>query len=245
MSFLSSLIMCVIVLGCSSWSREQKVVDRAIEAHGGKQYREVQISFDFRDKHYIILKTADRFEYTREFKDSTGLVLDVLNNKGFTRTINGEEISLTDEWRKAYSNSVNSVAYFMFLPYGLNDPAVIKEWKGETEIDGQAYDVLKVSFLEEGGGEDFEDEFIYWFNRESGLMDYLAYSYHTDGGGVRFRKAINSRIVNGIRIQDYENYKPKDKEVPLDAMEELFKHNALELLSEIINENVQVKFQDQ
>src|SRR5690606_8859422 len=174
MSFLSSLIMCVIVLGCSSWSREQKVVDRAIEAHGGKQYREVQISFDFRDKHYTILKTADRFEYTREFKDSTGLVLDVLNNKGFTRTINGEEISLTDEWRKAYSNIINSVAYFIYLQYSMYDQAVVKEWREYGDIAGQAYDVLKVSYLEDGGGEHSEVNFIYWFNREIGLMEYLA-----------------------------------------------------------------------
>ena len=191
-----------LLLGCSSWSKEQQIIDRAIEAHGGKLYEKSRISFDFRDRHYRILKTPARFEYSREFTDSTGLVLDVLNNEGFVRTINGKEVSVTEERQQAYSNSLNSVAYFAFLPYGLNDPAARKEWKGETELDGHTYDIIKVTFDEEGGGEDFEDEFLYWINREDSRMDYLAYNYHTEGGGLRFRKAVNPRTISGVLIQE-------------------------------------------
>ena len=230
-----------LLLGCSSWSKEQKIIDRAIEAHGGKLYEKSRVSFDFRDRHYRILKTPSRFEYSREFTDSTGLVLDILNNDGFVRTVNGKEVSVTEERKQAYSNSLNSVAYFAFLPYGLNDPAARKQWKGETELEGSSYDVIEVTFDEEGGGEDFEDEFLYWFNQENGRMDYLAYTYHTEGGGVRFRKAFNSRLVDGIRVQDYENYMPADKATPLEEMEALYKSGQLELLSEILLENVEVE----
>src|SRR5690606_15410685 len=132
-----------------------------------------------------------------------------------------KEVAVTEERKQAYSNSVNSVAYFAFLPYGLNDPAARKQWKGETELEGQTYDIIEVTFDEEGGGDDFEDEFLYWFNQENGQMDFLAYTYHTEGGGVRFRKAFNSRMVNGIRIQEYENYLPEDKETPIGEMEAL------------------------
>ncbi len=222
-------------------SKEQQIIDRAIEAHGGELYPRVRITFDFRDTHYRILKTPTRFEYSREFTDSTGRVLDVLNNEGFVRTVNGTEIPVTDERKGAYSNSLNSVAYFAFLPYGLNDAAVRKEWLGKTELEGQAYDVVKVTFDEEGGGEDFEDEFLYWINKENNRMDYLAYSYHTEGGGVRFRKAVNSRLVDGIRVQDYENYKAQDKTIDLEDMEELYLSGQLELLSEIVLQNVEVE----
>lgn len=238
---LFPLFSLLILFGCSSWSKEQKIIDRAIEAHGGKLYEKARISFDFRDRHYKILKTPTRFEYSREFRDSTGLVLDVLNNDRFVRTVDGNEVGVTEERKRAYTNSVNSVAYFVFLPYGLNDPAARKQWKGETELEGQVYDIIEVTFDEEGGGEDFEDEFLYWINRESHRMDYLAYSYHTEGGGVRFRKAINPRTINGILIQDYENYQPKDKRISLESMEKLYKAGQLELLSEIISENVEVE----
>ena len=237
----SCLLALFFILGCSSWSKEQQIVDRAIEAHGGELYEKVKISFDFRERHYQILKTPWRFEYSREFTDSLGHILDVLNNDGFVRTVNGKEVSVTEERIQAYSNSVNSVAYFAFLPYGLNDPAAGKRWKGETELDGQTYDIIEVTFDEEGGGEDFEDEFLYWFNQKSNRLDYLAYSYHTEGGGLRFRKAMNPRTIEGILIQDYENYKPKDSSVGLEDLEELFRAGELELLSEIILENVTVE----
>ena len=43
------------------------------------------------------------------------------------RTVNGAKIdTLSEEWIGKYSRSVNSVAYFAFLPYGLNDPSVFK-----------------------------------------------------------------------------------------------------------------------
>src|SRR5690606_29001913 len=145
----SRLLLLFFILGCSSWSKEQQIVDRAIEAHGGELYQKVRISFDFRERHYAILKTPSRFEYSREFTDSSGLVLDVLNNEGFVRKVNGKEVTVTEEREQAYSNSVNSVAYFAFLPYGLNDPAARKRWKGETELDGQTYDVIEVTFDEE------------------------------------------------------------------------------------------------
>ena len=236
------LLAAVIALqGCSSFSKEQRIIDRAIEAHGGELYQGVRITFDFRNIHYQILKTPSRFEYSREFSDSTGLVVDVLNSADFVRTVNGAETVLTEERKQAYSNSVNAVAYFAFLPYGLNDPAARKQWVGGTELDGNTYDVVKVTFSEEGGGEDFEDEFLYWINKENNRMDYLAYSYHTEGGGVRFRKAVNSRVINGIRIQDYQNYTSADRGTSIGDMEDLYKSGQLELLSEIILENVQIE----
>ncbi len=227
------------ITSCSS-SEAQKTVDKAIEAHGGEKFEKAKISFDFRDRHYVIFKGASGFEYSREFTDSTGQVVDILNNNGFTRTIDGKEVELSPERKTAYSNSVNSVAYFAFLPYGLNDPAVYKEYLGESEISGNSYHLIKINFSPGGGGKDFEDEFLYWLNKQNNRIDYLAYNYLTDGGGVRFRKAINPRMIEGILIQDYENYKPSDKNTPLEELENLFEKGDLELLSEIRLENVQI-----
>jgi hypothetical protein len=230
-----------VLQSCKPVSEAQKIVDRSIESHGGKLFESSNISFDFRDRHYEISKNPSKFQYTREFTDSTGQVKDVLNNNGFVRTINGEEVSLPEDRVKAFSNSVNSVAYFTFLPYGLNDAAVFKSYLGDAELEGKKYHKVKVTFSEEGGGEDFDDIFIYWINADTHLLDYMAYSYHTDGGGVRFRKAIRKHEIAGLILQDYENYKPEDKNTPVEEMEDLFKEGKLELLSEIILENVIVE----
>lgn len=233
----------LVFSSCETKSKGQKIVDRAIEKHGGKAYEEVRISFDFREIHYEILKTPERYEYSRVFEDSLGRVKDILNNEGFRRFINGAEVQVTEERTQAFSNSVNSVAYFAFLPYGLNDMAAQKEWIRETELEGNRYDVIYVNFVEEGGGDDFDDEFLYWINKETGRMDYLAYTFHTEGGGVRFRKAVNQRVIDGVLIQDYENYMPAgaEKRPPLDKVEHLYTSGGFELLSEIQMKNVEVE----
>jgi hypothetical protein len=246
LSILKLLPYAVVVFlfmlqSCETKSEAQKIVDQAIAAHGGELFEKARISFDFRDRSYQIFKSPNSFEYIREFTDSTGQVRDVLNNEGFQRTINGEKVQLTEERTGAFSRSVNSVAYFAFLPYGLNDPAVFKTYLGEDEIDGKTYHLVKVTFSEDGGGEDFDDIFLYWFDKETFLIDYLAYSYHTDGGGVRFRKAIQQHNVNGLIFKDYENYKPEDKNTPVDQMGNLYKEGKLELLSEILLENIEVE----
>lgn len=238
------LLAFSLLSSCETKSEAQKIVDQSIAAHGGELFEKAKISFDFRERSYEIFKSPTRFEYVREYSDSTGLIKDVLNNEGFNRTVNGQSVELPEDRVRAFSNSVNSVAYFAFLPYGLNDAAVYKKYLGETNIDGKDYYLLKVTFSEDGGGEDHDDEFLYWFNQENYLIDYVAYSYHTDGGGVRFRKAIHQHEVEGLVLLDYENYKPADKNTPVEEMEALYKAGQLELLSEILLENVKVTFMD-
>ncbi|PZX55677.1 DUF6503 family protein [Algoriphagus chordae] len=231
-----------VFTSCDSRTEAEKIVDKAIEVYGGDIYSNSKVEFDFRDIHYTIFKTEDRFEYVREFSDSTGNVKDLLNNDGFVRTVNGAKIdTLSEEWIGKYSRSVNSVAYFAYLPYGLNDPSVFKTSLGETEIDGEKYDLIKVTFAEEGGGEDYDDEFLYWIGAEDSLIDYMAYSYHTDGGGVRMREVSTVQEVGGIRFQNYLNLKPADESVSVEKMQELYEAGELELLSEINLENIKVQ----
>ena len=242
MRYLIIFVLSITLTSCSSKTEAEKIVDLAIEAHGGNKYPNSLIEFDFRNIHYTIYKSENSFEYIREFEDSTGMVKDVLNNEGFTRTVNSVKIdTLTEERIGAFSRSVNSVAYFAFLPYGLNDPAVIKTYLGKTELNGESYHLIKVTFQKEGGGEDFDDQFLYWIGEEDYLMDYLAYSYHTDGGGVRMREVSNAVEKGGIRFQNYLNLKPEDINTPVDSMQVLYEKGKLELLSEINLENIQVR----
>ncbi len=99
-----------------------------------------------------------------------------------------------------YTGSVNSVHYCSVLPYGLNDAAVQKKLLEETSINQKPYYKVQISFAEDGGGEDFDDVFIYWIDKKTFKVDYLAYSFHENDGGMRFREATNERFVNGIRL---------------------------------------------
>jgi hypothetical protein len=172
-------------------------------------------------------------------KSDSADIIDAKRPNGFQRFISDSLVNLPDSLARKYGNSVNSVHYFAYLPYGLNDVAVNKKLLGEGEIGNEAYYKVQITFDKEGGGDDFDDVYIYWFNKKTLKPDYLAYEFHIDGGGMRFREAYNERFINGIRFVDYNNYKPKE-EILLPAMDSLFEAGQLELLSKIELEEIRV-----
>lgn len=236
-------ILLFFLMSCSS-NNPQKIIDRAIEAAGGAKYLTARIEFDFRDRHYIANRNGGLFSYERLFtepNDSTQKVHDILNNDGFTRAINGQAVAVPDSMSVRYSASVNSVLYFALLPYGLNDAAVRKKLLGETVLQGKKYFLIEVTFEQTGGGEDYQDVFYYWINQNDYRIDFLAYSFMENNEiGYRFRKAINSRVVNGILFQDYINYKPSGLET-LDRLQRLYESGDLVELSKIELQNIIIR----
>lgn len=88
----------------------------------------------------------------------------------------------------------------------------------------------------------WEDRFIHWIHEEEGTLDYFAYRYHRDGGGTRFRRAINRREVGGLLIQDFENYRAEGVSVEeIAEYGRLLEPDAVELLSVLELEDVQVE----
>ncbi len=235
------ILLALATISCRPNLTPDELINASIQAHGLDNLTGKQIEFDFRDKHYTLLRELTEYTYTRSFQDSSGMIQDVLiNSQGFFRTVNGDTAGLSKDRASKYLNSVNSVLYFVQLPLPLNDAAAIKTYQKDQEINGKEYHQVEVRFSQEGGGKDFEDIFLYWFQQETYTLDYFAYSYLTDGGGLRFREAINRRTINGIVFQDYINYKPKSNESGLYDLPDLFKKGKLTELSRIENTNIQV-----
>jgi hypothetical protein len=225
----------------TSSGQAQRIIDQAVAAHGGKALSSSHISFDFRKKHYEALLNQGQFTYESTGEDSTGaLVYDVLTNDSFVRSVDGQPFELTQEDQRRYGNSLNSVVYFVLLPYPLNDPAVNKEYLGETTLRGEPYHKIRVTFSPENGGDDFDDEYIYWIHQERHTMDYLAYSFEVNGGGTRFREAYNPRVIEGIRFNDYINYESTVDDFALEDYDQLFEAGKVKELSRIETENIEV-----
>lgn len=237
-------ILLLFLISCKQETKSlsaQQIIDKAIENAGGDLYKNTAIQFTFRDIQYTSHRKNGVYQLTRSFTDSLGEVKDVLTNSGFNRYRNSEIVSLADSIATLYSNSVNSVHYFVQLPFGLNDDAVQKELKGETEVKGKKYYNIEVTFKQEGGGTDHDDVYMYWINKEDFTLDYFAYKFYTGKGGIRFREAYNLRTINGIRFADYRNYKIEPwKSVDLKNLGKLFETGKLELLSDIKTEDILV-----
>jgi hypothetical protein len=250
MKYLSLVLIAFVVLSCKNKTKEKvlsadEIVNKSINVSGGDKFENSDISFEFRDVIYTAVRMNGNFSLTRMFNMGEDVVIDTHSNDRFIRSINFEETKVADSMAIKYMASVNSVHYFSVLPYGLNDKAVNKTLLGETQIKDKTYYKIKITFNQEGGGEDYEDVFVYWIDKESFKIDYLAYSYNEDDGvGMRFREAYNERYVNGIRFVDYNNYKSDNNTISLEKLGEVFENNQLKLLSKIELENVAVELID-
>ncbi|WP_283637493.1 DUF6503 family protein [Aquaticitalea lipolytica] len=238
MKYFITLLLSFLLFNCNDNKTEvidaNKIIGESIQASGGHKIDTSVIEFNFRDINYKATRLGGKFKLERVFLDSIGEIRDVLSNNGLDRYINESLVNLPDSMATKYSASVNSVHYFAVLPYGLDGKAVNKTYVNKVDIKGKSYHKIKVTFNEEGGGEDFEDVFMYWVNTVTSKVDYLAYSYNEDDGkGLRFREAYNERYVKGIRFVDYNNYKPKDNTSKLEELDKQFIDNKLELLSKI------------
>lgn len=238
--FLPGLMGLFILAACTTQPDAQQIIDRSIAAHGGEQLQQSHLRFDFRKKHLEVNFENGRFRYESFLNDSIGQVHDVLTNEGFSREVNGQLLDLSEEDNIKYMNTLNSIVYFALLPYYLNDPAVNKRLLGITTIEGEPYYEIKITFDQEGGGTDYEDEFVYWIHQEDYTMDYLAYSFHVNDGGTRFREAYNVREIGGIRFADYINYESTVEDFALEDYEQLFQEGKVKELSRIELEQVEV-----
>ena len=237
------LFLFLILMACGQHSRKsitaQQIIDRAIDSSGGSLYAASDFSFDFRNKTYVLEREGNKKILKRIERSDSATIVDVKRSNGFERSVNDSVVIVVDSMANRYANSINSVHYFAYLPYGLNDKAVNKKLLGETQINNKKYYEVQVTFDQENGGEDFEDVYIYWFNMETFKPDFLAYEFHVDGGGMRFRAAYNERYVNGIRFVDYKNFKPKGA-TSIQEIERLYDTDKLELLSKIELSNIEV-----
>lgn len=237
-----SFLMIICLLACQT-PREisaTQLINESVKAHGFDQ-SEFTIEFDFRDYHYELIRKSGYYSYSRQKLVEDQIIKDVMTSKKkLHRFVNDSLIQLPDSLTQDYSSSLNSVHYFFQLPKPLKDPAVIAEVLGIVSIKGKSYWSLKISFHEEDGGEDFEDEFRYWIHTESYRIDYLAYNYLTDGGGTRFREAFNPSEIEGFYFQDYKNFKPPNKFESLDNLPLLFEKGQLEKISLIENKNIRI-----
>lgn len=247
--FLLTLSIATLMAACKSTGlsvsvptnasnkQAKQVLAKTIEAHGGQRYATAHYSFVFRKKTYTFKNNQKDFHYTASQTTDQQKIVDHLTNNDFSRTVDGAIVPLSEKQRNSYRGSLNSVIYFATLPYKLKDPAVNVSHEGTTSIKGKKYDVLKITFDEKGGGKDHDDVFHYWINQDTYFIDYLAYNYQVNNGGVRFRSAYNPRKVDGILFQDYINYKAPVG-TPLAELPKLYEQDALKKLSVIETENV-------
>lgn len=236
------LLLPLLALSCGSPEDPvAAVVEDSIQAHGGDRFDRVQITFAFRGTDFRLVRDRGRFLQERRYSDADGRqIREGMDNSGTWREVDGVRVELPPDEQRRVETAVNSVVYFGFLPFRLDDPAVVLRDLGDEEVDGQPYRRVEVTFQEEGGGDDWEDRFVYWFHAADHTLDFLAYRYFRGEGGTRFRRAVNRREVGGLLVQDYENYAPLDEVADIADFHRIMEEGGLELLSMVELDDVEV-----
>ncbi len=241
-------LYCLLLLGvvglesCGDKAQRltaDQIIQKAIDRHGGERYDNMEVEFDFRKRHFRAKISNGEYVYERSFRTKEGWVTDVWSNDKFKRMIDEREVKLDQENMRTYRTATNSVIYFALLPFNLDDPVVNRQLMRPVKINDQPYYKVEMTYGKNGGGEDFENVYVYWIHKETFTIDYLAYSFNINGGGVRFREAYNPREVNGIRFQDYKNY-TISKDFPAQELDYAFETDQLRLISDIKLENIKV-----
>lgn len=223
------------------------VVDSALAAHGGDTLDRAVVTFTFRGDQYRIRQNDGRFHYRRAYTDSLDRTVEEgFTNDGVYRVVNGDTVSLSENEMSSVRSTVNSVSYFALLPHSLGDPAVQPHYSGRDTLDGEPYHRIRVTFQQQGGGQDWHDVFMYWFRTDTYAMDYLSYAFGLAPGdtdtGTRFREAYNVRRINGVRVADYMNY--TSDTLATDRMHlysDLWRRDALELVSRVEIDSVEIR----
>ncbi len=239
MKYTFSLIFLFCLLSACSSPDPQKIVDKSIAFYNMEKLRNATLEFRFRNASFKAMQKDGKFQYERTFTDSTGIVHDILTNEGFKRILNGKELKLDKDQSDKYSESLNAVIYFIYLPLKLNDPSVVKKYLGESRIKGKTYHKLEISFEQANGGNDHSDIYYYWFDSEDYSMDHFAYS----AGGNRFREVLRTQKAGGVIFQDYVNYQSPegDSISPVIKYDSLYDAGKLRVLSQIELKDIRLK----
>lgn len=243
-------VLLVLSSGCTTPTPDPSTnldayLDTVIAAHGGDVLDRATVTFTFRGDDFTLRRNEGQFRYERVTTDSTGRrMVEGLTNTDVYRVVEGDTTALSNEEQRTIATAVNSVAYFALLPYPLQDPPVQATYAGADTVAGTAYHRVAVSFSE-GGGQDYQDEFLYWFDQATHALDYMAYAYGIGGPaedqGTRLREAFNVRTVNGVRIADYYNYRAAGIEPDmLEAYPDSLTQDAVEQVSTVALEDVRV-----
>lgn len=233
--------MLFVFLGCSSATEDVATawIEKANIAHGTALLDQLIFRFTFREYTYGLTRKKYTKSYSRTKLSKEGLLTDTLyHGKDFQRWINGKPVIVSDSLKQLYTESINAVLYFIQIPQVLNDAAVQSSYLGEVTILGEPYICLKVTFQQEGGGVDYQDEYRYWIHQKTHLIDFLAYRFYSGKGGTRFRKVSHRERVNGMIFQDYENFSPPTPFPPMDSLASLFTKGKLKKVSDIQQQEI-------
>lgn len=171
-------------------------VKAIFDAHGGTDAWSNMNALTFE-----ILKESGLEKHTVALRDRRSLI----ETDQWTIGFDGVNVWLAQEEEEAYKGNArfyhNLMFYFYAMPFVLADDGINYSAEPTTELDGKMYEGIKISY-NDGVGDAPEDEYIVYYDAETHLMTWLAYTvtYRTN------EKSDNWRYIKYAEWQDVNGF---------------------------------------
>lgn len=233
----------------ASGDARPEIVTRAIEHHGGDLFEASASAFDIASRsgtfHVEVRRDGGLYRQVVETDTERGRRRVTVTNDEVEVTVGGEPVKVGKGEEQRWRDHVAARVWFPFLPYGLANDGVythdlgLEEWPLPEGEEGGTRELHKVKVtFQPGSSTDADDEYLFWFDPETGRLEQLAYSF---AGGLRFRTAKNFRRVGGLLFADHENYGIDARGLSVDQVTPEYVANEMEHVSTIELRDVEVE----
>jgi hypothetical protein len=222
------------------------IVEKAIAFHGGDLFEASETSFEIASKsgtfRVEVRRDGGLYRQTVQSLTQEGPRRVTVTNDAVEVTVGGDPRPVAPEDEQRWRSHVAARVWFPFLPYGLLGDGVhlhdrgLEEWPAEGG-GTRALHAVKVTF-EAGSSSGAEDEYLFWFDPETGRLEQLAYSFD---GGLRFRKAKTFHRVGGLLFADHENLGIDQEGREVDEVTPKLVESEMEPISTIELRGIEVK----
>ena len=248
MKISKTLLTTVLALGTgsviSASGEMPPIVAEAIEFHGGDLYESSVTELEICSKSgcFGVESRVDGGLFRHDVVDlRPGRDRRVrITNDEVRMWKEGKEVPVPPGEEQRWRDWVMARVYFAFLPYRLGDPSVRFHDRGMETWGGRELHRIGVSF-EPGSSSGADDEFVYWFDPETGRLEQFAYSFSGDPGGLRFRPGFDYRRVGGLLFFDQENFGVEGPDLAVESIDPEFVEEEMELVSTVTLREIEVE----
>lgn len=220
-----------------------EVVERALEHHGSRRLERARVSMTVSSQSGsfdVIVEPGPVFDYIVRRGEGEDFLERRHTNKAGEPELSeirgsGEPTVLRGRAAQVAKDYVSARVYFLFFPYRLEDPNTYLHDLGLESWNGRSLHKVELSF-EEGTSTNAKERFLFWFEPDSAELEQFAYSFD---GGIRFRKLIDKRRIDGVLFASQENY-AHDGDVTVDVITPEFAAQ-MDLLSVVELKDIEVE----
>ena len=203
------------------------LVEKMVEASGGRSnlyaQKDVQYEYTYHDltedkkdvsiERYVFNGELSWAKFiTREKSaapDLKGELVQGFNGKEAWTTINGKPVD--DKKLNTMSRFLRKTNFYWFtMMFKLLDPGLNYEYAGVRTLNGNSYDLVKVTFGKNVG--DAEDVFILYINQETNLVDQFLFTVKFFNRIDPLLMTVEYEEINGLKIPTKRKYVEADWE---------------------------------